>query len=214
MPPFECEVFKAPDCFLLRHRSNDHRERKIECEVLRAAFRKEINRSVDKGRRSGHGSSLAPSLEGGQQRGRPAPINFLRISSPYVPRFQQTRLRPRTMLIGGTGQKRTEADHRALLGETGFSLTRLSPTAGPLSIIESRSSLPRRAERDEVRESSNGSGPYLRSLRETLNSRSAYGNSSGPLLYAIVAAKVADGCVARTGAFPASIRRHKFRRPI
>ena len=50
VPPFEREVFKAPDCFLLRHRSTDHRGRKIECEVLRAAFREEINRSVDKGR--------------------------------------------------------------------------------------------------------------------------------------------------------------------
>jgi hypothetical protein len=98
---------------------------------------------------------------------------LLRISSPCVPRFQQARPRPPTMLIGGTGQERTEADHRALLGETGFSLTRLSPTAEPLSIMESRSSLPRRAERDEVRESSNGSGPYLRSLRETSDSRSA-----------------------------------------
>ena len=48
VPPFECEVFKAPDCFLLRHRSNDHRGRKIECEVHRTAFREEINRSVDK----------------------------------------------------------------------------------------------------------------------------------------------------------------------
>ena len=48
VPPFEREVFKAPDCFLLRHRSNDHRGRKIECEVHRAAFCEEINRSVDK----------------------------------------------------------------------------------------------------------------------------------------------------------------------
>jgi len=42
------------------------------------------------------------------------------------------------MLIGGTGQERTEADHPALLGEAGFSLTRVIPTAGPLSIIESQ----------------------------------------------------------------------------
>src|ERR1700730_7232854 len=50
VPRFEREVLKASDCLLLRHRSNDHRGRKIECEVLRAAFSEEINRSVDKGR--------------------------------------------------------------------------------------------------------------------------------------------------------------------
>jgi hypothetical protein len=43
------------------------------------------------------------------------------------------------MLIWGTGQERTEADHRALLGEAGFSLTYVIPIAGPLSIIESQS---------------------------------------------------------------------------
>jgi hypothetical protein len=43
------------------------------------------------------------------------------------------------MLIGGTGQERTEADHRALLGDAGFSLTRVIPTAG-LSISKSRQS--------------------------------------------------------------------------
>lgn len=36
------------------------------------------------------------------------------------------------------GRERTEAEFRALLGEAGFSLTRVIPTAGFMSIIESR----------------------------------------------------------------------------
>jgi hypothetical protein len=75
VPPFEREVFKASDCFLLRHRSNDHRGRKIECEVL-SAFREKINQSVDKERAPAHGSFVAPSLEEfGRQQTRSAAIN-------------------------------------------------------------------------------------------------------------------------------------------
>ncbi len=36
------------------------------------------------------------------------------------------------------GRERTEAEFRALLGEAGFSLTRVIPTAGFVSIIESQ----------------------------------------------------------------------------
>jgi len=62
---------------------------------------------------------------------------LLRISSPYVQRFQQAPFGVHHA-HRGTGQERTEADHRAFLGEAGFSLTRVTPTAGPLSIIESQ----------------------------------------------------------------------------
>ena len=42
------------------------------------------------------------------------------------------------LVVTPGGRERTEADYRALLRNAGFSLTRLIPTAGPLSIIESR----------------------------------------------------------------------------
>jgi hypothetical protein len=42
------------------------------------------------------------------------------------------------MLVVTGGKERTEAEYRALLGEAGFSLTRVIPTAGFMSIIESQ----------------------------------------------------------------------------
>jgi len=42
------------------------------------------------------------------------------------------------MLVVTGGQERTEAEYRALLGEAGFSLTRVIQTAGFMSIIESQ----------------------------------------------------------------------------
>jgi O-methyltransferase domain/Dimerisation domain len=42
------------------------------------------------------------------------------------------------MLVVTGGQERTEAEYRALLGEAGLSLTRVIPTAGFMSIIESQ----------------------------------------------------------------------------
>jgi hypothetical protein len=138
VPPFEREVFKAPDCFLLRHRSTDHRGRKIECEVLRAAFPEEINRSVDKGRGPRTALPWHPLSKSaaGSRRGRRRSTSQDFISvRPTIPTSSPSAS---TMLIGGTGQDRTEADHRALLGEAGFSLTRVIPTAGPLSISKSR----------------------------------------------------------------------------
>jgi len=41
------------------------------------------------------------------------------------------------LVVAPGGRERTEADYRALLHDAGFSLTRLIPTAGRLSIIES-----------------------------------------------------------------------------
>jgi len=81
---------------------------------------------------------VAPSLEErGRQQPRSAAINF---SGFHLRTSRDSNKLPSasTMLIGGTGQERTEADHRALLGEAGFSPTRVTPTAGPLSIIESQ----------------------------------------------------------------------------
>jgi hypothetical protein len=48
------------------------------------------------------------------------------------------RLSDLQMLMGGGGRERTEAEFRALLAEAGFSLTRVIPTAGFMSIIESQ----------------------------------------------------------------------------
>jgi hypothetical protein len=42
------------------------------------------------------------------------------------------------LVMAPGGRERTEAEFRALLGDAGFSLTRVIPTAGPLSIVESR----------------------------------------------------------------------------
>jgi O-methyltransferase domain/Dimerisation domain len=42
------------------------------------------------------------------------------------------------LVVTEGGRERAEADYRALLYEAGFSLTQVVPTAGPLSIIESR----------------------------------------------------------------------------
>jgi hypothetical protein len=42
------------------------------------------------------------------------------------------------MLLRTDGRERTEAEFRALLGEVGFSLTRVIPTAGLILIIESQ----------------------------------------------------------------------------
>src|SRR5262249_3558546 len=42
------------------------------------------------------------------------------------------------MLPGTHGRARTEADFRALLGEAGFALRRITPTTGTMSIIESQ----------------------------------------------------------------------------
>lgn len=42
------------------------------------------------------------------------------------------------MLVLLGGRERTESDFRELLGEAGFSLTRVIPTAGPHSIVESK----------------------------------------------------------------------------
>lgn len=106
VPPFEREVFKAPDCFLLRHRSTDHRGRKIECEVLRAAFREEINRSVDKGRGPRTALPWHPLSKSaaGSRRGRRRSTshNFISVR-PTIPTSSRSAS---TMLIGGTGQER------------------------------------------------------------------------------------------------------------
>ncbi len=48
VPGFERKVLKTSDCFPLRHRRGDHRDKRAECEVLRAAFCEKIDRSVDK----------------------------------------------------------------------------------------------------------------------------------------------------------------------
>jgi hypothetical protein len=87
---------------------------------------------------SAHWSSVAPSLE---ERGRQQAHRRRSTSQDFIsvrPTIPTSSLSASTMLIGGTGQERTEADHRALPGEAGFSLTRVTPTAGPLSIIESQ----------------------------------------------------------------------------
>jgi SAM-dependent methyltransferase len=42
------------------------------------------------------------------------------------------------LVMAPGGRERTEAEFRALLGDAGFSLTGVIPTAGPLSIVESR----------------------------------------------------------------------------
>jgi hypothetical protein len=63
---------------------------------------------------------------------------LLRISSPYVPRFQRELAFGVHHAHRGNRARATEADHPALLGEAGFSLTRVIPTAGRLSISNSR----------------------------------------------------------------------------
>jgi hypothetical protein len=40
------------------------------------------------------------------------------------------------MLVGTGGQERTEEEYRALLDQAGFRLTRVVPTASPVSIVE------------------------------------------------------------------------------
>ena len=42
------------------------------------------------------------------------------------------------MLVQFRGRERTETDFEALLREAGFSLMRVIPTSGPVSIVESR----------------------------------------------------------------------------
>jgi hypothetical protein len=42
------------------------------------------------------------------------------------------------MLVAAGGRERSEADYKQLLYETGFSLMRVIPTSGPLSIVESQ----------------------------------------------------------------------------
>ena len=41
------------------------------------------------------------------------------------------------MLVVGTGRERTAAEHADLLHATGFRNTRVIPTVGPTSIVES-----------------------------------------------------------------------------
>ncbi len=40
------------------------------------------------------------------------------------------------MLVGPGGQERTEQEYAALLGKAGFRLTRVVPTASPVSVVE------------------------------------------------------------------------------
>ena len=40
------------------------------------------------------------------------------------------------MLVFPGGQERTEAEYASLLGKAGFHLTRVVPTASPVSIVE------------------------------------------------------------------------------
>jgi len=42
------------------------------------------------------------------------------------------------MIVHGGGRERTSEEYRALLSSAGFTLTRVIPTAGPLSIVEAR----------------------------------------------------------------------------
>jgi hypothetical protein len=42
------------------------------------------------------------------------------------------------LVLAPTGRERTEAEFAALLRQAGFALPRVIPTAGPLSIVESR----------------------------------------------------------------------------
>jgi hypothetical protein len=43
------------------------------------------------------------------------------------------------MLVGPGGQERTEEEYRALLAKAGLRLTRVVPTASPVSVVEARS---------------------------------------------------------------------------
>ena len=42
------------------------------------------------------------------------------------------------MIVHGGGRERTTEEYRALCASAGFALTRVIPTAGPLSIVEAR----------------------------------------------------------------------------
>jgi hypothetical protein len=53
---------------------------------------------------------------------------------PDLARFRDLQM----LVFTRGGRERTEAEFRALLGAAHFALTRVIPTAGPLSIIEGR----------------------------------------------------------------------------
>ncbi len=55
-------------------------------------------------------------------------------NQPDLARFADLQM----LVMAPGGRERTEAEFRALLGEAGFSLTRVIPTAGFVSIIESQ----------------------------------------------------------------------------
>jgi hypothetical protein len=50
--------------------------------------------------------------------------------------FEPSKLMDIIMLVGLSGLERTEPQFRDLLATTGFRLTRVVPTQGPLSIVE------------------------------------------------------------------------------
>jgi C-methyltransferase len=42
------------------------------------------------------------------------------------------------MLLGANGREHTAAEYRALLGRSGFRMTRVVPTASPFSLVEAK----------------------------------------------------------------------------
>ena len=58
------------------------------------------------------------------------------VPDPNQPHF--AKLLDIEMVVMGGGRERSEAEYRSLLHSTGFELLRVVPTAGPLSLLESR----------------------------------------------------------------------------
>jgi hypothetical protein len=55
-------------------------------------------------------------------------------NQPDPGRFMDSQM----LVVAPGGRERSEADYKELLHEAGFSLMRVIPTAGPLSIVESQ----------------------------------------------------------------------------
>jgi hypothetical protein len=85
--------------------------------------------------RSAHGSSLAPSL---QERGRlQAPSAAINFSGFHLRTSHDSNELAFGVHHAHRGNRKSGPKPIIQLGEAGFSLTRVIPTAGSLSIIES-----------------------------------------------------------------------------
>jgi hypothetical protein len=70
--------------------------------------------------------------------GREATVLLIELVIPEHDRDFPGKWADLEMLLNLAARERTAAEYRNLLGEAGFQMTRLVPTASPLSLVEAR----------------------------------------------------------------------------